>query len=52
MRRAILRALSAWGYLALETDDIDCVYDLAVVERPSVILLDPMRGTLAALNNR
>ena len=50
MRRAIAHALSTWGYLSLETDDIQYVYELAAVESPSIILLDPMRGTLAALS--
>ncbi len=50
MRQAIARALSNWGYLSLETDDILGVYELAAAESPSIILLDPMRGTLAALS--
>ena len=50
MRRAIARTLSTWGYLSLETDDIHRVYELAAAEGPSVILLDPMTGTLAALS--
>ncbi len=52
MRRAIARALVNWGYLSLETADIQCVYELAAGETPSVILLDlntPMTGTLTAL---
>ncbi len=50
MKRAIARALSTWNYLSLETDDIHCVYELATAEGPSIILLDPMRGTLSALS--
>ena len=50
MRRALARALSIWGYLSLETDDIHCVCELAAAESPSIILLDPMTGTLEALN--
>ncbi len=50
MKRAIARALSTWGYLSLETDDIQYVYELAAVESPSIILLDPMAGTLATLS--
>ncbi len=50
MKRAIARVLSTWGYLSLETDDIQYVYELAAVESPSIILLDPMAGTLAALS--
>ena len=50
MRRAIARALSTWNYLSLETDDIHCVYELAAAEGPSIILLDPMKGTLSALS--
>ena len=50
MRRAIAKALSTWGYPSLETDDIHRVYELAAAEGPSVILLHPMTGTLAALS--
>ncbi len=50
MRRAIAQVLSTWGYLSLETDDIQYVNELAAVESPSIILLDPMTGTLAALS--
>ena len=50
MRQAIARALSTWSYLSLETDDIHCVYELAAAEGPSIILLDPMSGTLSALS--
>ncbi len=50
MRRAIARALSIWGYQSLETDDIQYVYELAAAESPSIIVLDPVAGTLAALS--
>ncbi len=50
MRRAIARALSTWRYLSVETDDIHSVYELAAADSPSIILLDPMMGTLAALS--
>ncbi len=50
MRRAIARALSTWGYPSLETDDIHCVYELTAAEGPSIILLDPMSGTLSVLS--
>ncbi len=53
MRRAIARALDTWGYLGLETSDIHCLYELAIVETPSLILLDlmiPTTGTLATLS--
>ena len=52
MRRGIGRALATWGYLSLETADVHCLYELAISENPSIILLDlmiPITGTLAAL---
>lgn len=52
MRRAIARALDTWGYLSLETSDVHFLYELAIAENPSLILLDlmiPITGTLAAL---
>ena len=53
MRRAIIRALDNWGYLSLATSDVHCLYELAIAENPSLILLDlmiPTTGTLAALS--
>ena len=53
MRKAIGRALTTWGYLSLETADVHSLYELAIAENPSLILLDliiPTTGTLAALS--
>ncbi len=53
MRQAIARALGTWGYRGLETSDVHCLYELAIAENPSLILLDlkiPATGTLAALS--
>ena len=53
MRQALGRALTTWGYLSLETAAVHSLYELAIAENPSLILLDlmiPTTGTLAALS--
>ncbi len=52
MRQAIGRALGTWGYLSLEAANVHCLYEQAISENPSIILLDlmiPVTDTLAAL---
>ena len=47
------RALAIWGFLSLEIADVRCLFELAITENPSIILLDlmiPTTGTLLALN--